>query len=135
MLWPLPKGETTITTKFSLKKPSRSQIERLITQSLDKHKAEKIVSIDLNGKSDVADCMIVASGTSLRHVGALAEYVVEVLKSAGFESVPVEGRDTCEWVLVDAGDIIVHLFHPDARSHYNLEKMWSVSVPQLEAAH
>ena len=118
-----------------IKKLSRSQIERLITQSLDKHKAEKIVSIDLTGKSDFADCMIVASGTSLRHVSALADYVVEVLKDAGFDSVPVEGKETGEWVLVDGGDIIIHLFQHDARTHYNLEKMWSVSAPQLEAAH
>ena len=120
---------------MSFPKVSRSQIERLITKSLDTHKAEKIVSIDLTGKSDVADCMIVASGTSARHVGSLADYVVEVLKNAGFERVPVEGKETCEWVLVDAGDVIVHIFHPDARNHYNLEKMWSVSAPQLEAAH
>ena len=131
----MPKGETAIATKMPLPKISRSQIERLITQSLDSHKAEKIVSIDLAGKSDVADCMIVASGTSSRHVGALADYVVDVLKHAGYQTVPVEGKETCEWVLVDAGDVLVHIFHPDTRNHYNLEKMWSVSVPQLEAAY
>lgn len=80
--------------------------------------------------------MIVASGTSARHVGTLAGYVAEALKSVGLGHVPVEGEDSCEWVLVDAGNIIVHIFKPEARSYYNIEKMWSVSLPaQLEAAY
>ena len=74
--------------------------------------------------------MIVASGTSARHVLSLADHVVDALKGAGFDRVPVEGREAAEWVLVDAGDIIVHVFRPEARQHYNLEKMWSVSVPE-----
>jgi len=94
-----------------------------------------VVSIDLTGKSDVADRMVVASGTSARHVGSLADYIVQDLKKAGFESVPVEGKETCDWVLVDAGDVIVHIFRPEMREYYNLEKMWSVTLPQLEAAH
>lgn len=94
-----------------------------------------MVSIDLTGKSDVADRMVVASGTSARHVGSLADYIVQDLKKAGFESVPVEGKETCDWVLVDAGDVIVHIFRPEMREYYNLEKMWSVTLPQLEAAH
>jgi len=72
--------------------------------------------------------MIVASGTSSRHVASLADAVVSALEAAGYEHVPVEGKDGCEWVLVDAGDVIVHLFKPEMRSHYNLEKMWSVPV-------
>lgn len=72
--------------------------------------------------------MIIASGTSQRHVGSLADRVKEALNDAGFEHVPVEGRETCDWVLVDAGDIIVHLFKPEARAHYNLEKMWAVNL-------
>ena len=108
-------------------KLSLPQIERLILTSLDANKAEHIVSIDLTGKSDVADRMVVASGTSSRHVGALADYVVEALKRAGFEHVPVEGKESCDWVLVDAGDVIVHIFKPDAREHYNIEKMWSAT--------
>lgn len=79
--------------------------------------------------------MIVANGTSQRHLSSLASRVVEALKEAGYTHVPVEGEEGGEWVLVDAGDIIVHLFHPDMRSYYNLEKMWSVSVPQVEAAY
>ena len=114
---------------------SLKQLERLILTSLDDHKAEDVVSINLTGKSDFADRMIVASGNSQRHVGSLATYVVEALKKAGYTSVPVEGQDSCEWVLVDAGNIIVHLFKPEARSYYNLEKMWSVALPQAEAAY
>jgi len=79
--------------------------------------------------------MIVASGTSARHVGALSEYVTQALKQAGYESVPVEGKESCDWVLVDAGNIIVHIFKPETRGYYNLEKMWSVSLPQVEAAY
>ncbi len=81
--------------------------------------------------------MIIADGTSNRHVGSLADNLVTALKQAGFDSVPVEGKETCDWVLVDAGDIIVHLFKPEMREHYNLEKMWSVEAPepQLEAAY
>ena len=82
--------------------------------------------------------MIVASGTSARHVGALADYVVKALKDAGYETVPVEGKESCDWVLVDAGDVVVHIFRPEIRSYYNLEKMWSVNLPQpveLEAAY
>lgn len=78
--------------------------------------------------------MIIASGTSGRHVGSLAEYIVKDLKDSGYESVPVEGKETCDWVLVDAGNVIVHLFKPEMRDYYNLEKMWSVSVPKFEEA-
>ncbi|MGE3713876.1 MAG: ribosome silencing factor [Alphaproteobacteria bacterium] len=103
--------------------------------SLDRNKAQDIVSIDLDGKSDVADRMIVATGTSARHVGALADYVVKVLKDAGHEYVHVEGKENCDWVLVDAGDVVVHIFRPDVRHYYNLEKMWSVPLPELEVVH
>lgn len=72
--------------------------------------------------------MIIASGTSQRHVGSLADRVKQTLQDAGLEHVPVEGREACDWVLVDAGDVIVHLFKPDARAHYNLEKMWAVNL-------
>ena len=114
---------------------SLSQLEHLITASLDNNKAEQITSIDLTGKSDVADRMIVATGTSARHVGSLADHVVLALRKAGYEHVPVEGKETCDWVLVDAGDVLVHIFRPEARSYYNLEKMWSVSLPTLEAVN
>ena len=129
----LPERRTAIATKLPVKKPSGSQIERLILKSLDSHKAENIVSIDLTGKSDVADRMIVASGTSSRHLASLAEHVVEVLKHAGFDRIPIEGKETGDWVLVDAGDVIIHIFRPEIRHYYNLEKMWSVPSAPAEA--
>ncbi len=79
--------------------------------------------------------MVIASGTSARHVGALADHVVEMLKSTGMENISVEGQEVCDWVLVDAGDVVVHIFRPEARGYYNLEKMWSVALPQLEAVN
>lgn len=125
---------TTIPTKQLFPTLSLKQRERLILSSLDRLKAVSPVSIDITGKSDFADRMIVASGTSARHVASIADAVVKALKEAGQDSVSTEGKDVCDWVLVDAGDVIVHLFHPDIREHYNLEKMWSVSVPaSLEA--
>jgi ribosome-associated protein len=127
---------TAIPDTQKLPKLPLAQLERLITKSLDQHKAEKIVSIDLTGKSDFADRMVIASGTSARHVSALAEHVKTALKHAGIEPVPTEGQEAGEWVLVDAGDVIVHIFRPDMREHYNLEKMWSVGAPStVEAVH
>lgn len=123
-----------ITHQVRFPKVSLSHLERLIIASLDARKAEDIISVDLSGKSDVADRMIVASGTSGRHIASLADAVVEALESAGYEHVPVEGKEGCEWVLVDAGDVIVHIFKPDVRHHYNLEKMWSVPVPSAVEA-
>jgi ribosome-associated protein len=132
----LVKRRKAITTKKLFPKLSLAQLERLIFSTLDSHKAENIVSVDLTGKSDFADRMIIASGTSQRHVSALADHVRETLKHAGYEHVPVEGQETCDWVLVDVGDIVVHIFRPESRGYYNLEKMWSVAIPsQLEAAY
>lgn len=86
------------------------------------------------GKTDIADRMIVATGTSARHVGALADYVVTALKKSGYSTVPTEGRESGDWVLVDAGDVIVHIFKPETREHYNIEKMWSANIPAAEVA-
>jgi len=93
-----------------------------------------VVTIDLKNKSSVADCMIVASGRSQRHVGALADHVLRALKDAGVGKAKVEGMPHCDWVLIDAGDVIVHLFRPEVRAFYNLEKIWSVEPPRA-AAH
>lgn len=98
---------------------------RLILASLEDDKAEEIVSLDIRGKSSVADMLIVASGRSQRHVGALADHVMRKLKEAGAKDLKVEGLPHCDWVLVDAGDVIVHLFRPEVRSFYNIEKIWS----------
>ncbi len=88
-------------------------------------KAEDITTIDLTGKSSIGDYMVVASGRSQRHVGAVADNVVEKLEEAGVPRVRVEGMKQSDWVLIDAGDVIIHVFRPEVRSFYNLEKMWS----------
>jgi ribosome-associated protein len=103
----------------------------LIVTSLDDDKAEDIVVIDLAGKTSIADTMIVASGRSPRQVGAMADHVVEKLKELG-HNVATEGKTTCDWVLVDAGDVVVHLFRPEVRAFYNLEKMWSAVAAQRQ---
>ena len=95
-----------------------------VLASLDDSKAEDIVSIDIQGKSALGDHMVIASGRSHRHVGAIAEHLLTALKDAGFGSARVEGKDSADWVLIDTGDIIVHVFRPEVRSFYNLEKMW-----------
>ncbi len=97
----------------------------LILAELEDDKAEEIVTIDLGGKSDIADAMIIASGRSARHVGALADKVAKRLKDAGHSDVRMEGAPACDWVLIDAVDVIVHLFRPEVRQFYNLERIWS----------
>jgi ribosome-associated protein len=88
-------------------------------------KAEDSVTIDLSGKTSLADFMVVASGRSQRHVGAVADRVVEQMEAAGVSGIRVEGMRNCDWVLIDAGDIIAHVFRPEVREFYNLEKMWA----------
>jgi len=109
--------------------PSDSLLETILA-ALDDGKAEGIVTIDLQGKSSIADTMVVASGRSDRHVGAVADRVLRALKDAGHGKASVEGLQTCDWVLIDAGDVIVHLFRPEVREFYNLEKMWSSEIPR-----
>ena len=107
----------------------------MILHRLDEDKAQDIVMIDLKDKSSVADTMIVASGRSHRHVGALADHLLRALKEAGAGKARVEGLPHCDWVLIDAGDIIIHLFRPEVRSFYNIEKIWSVEPPALSVAN
>ena len=97
----------------------------VILASLDDSKAEDIVNLDITSKSTIADFMVVASGRSHRHVGAIADQLLRDLKTAGLGSARVEGLPHCDWVLVDAGDAIVHIFRPEVRDFYNIEKMWS----------
>ena len=101
----------------------------LILARLDDDKAQDVVFIDHNDKSSVADAMIVASGRSQRHVGAMADHLLRSLKDAGMGKARVEGLPHCDWVLIDAGDVIVHLFRPEVRAFYNIEKIWSVDAP------
>ena len=105
-----------------------------VLAQLDEAKAEAIVTINLEGKGAIADNMVVASGRSSRHVGAIADQLVDKLKEAGHRNLRIEGMPQCDWVLVDAGDILVHLFRPEVRSFYNLEKLWSEHTPQERAA-
>jgi len=105
-------------------------LERLILNRLDDEKAQDVVFIDLKDKSSVADGMIVASGRSHRHVGAMADHLLRALKDAGCGKARVEGLPHCDWVLIDAGDVIVHLFRPEVRAFYNIEKIWSVEPPR-----
>ncbi|PSC05893.1 ribosome silencing factor [Alsobacter soli] len=105
----------------------------LVLGLLDDAKAEDTVSIDLTGKTSLADSMIVTSGRSNRHVGAIADRVIEGLKERGRKDVRVEGLPHCDWVLIDAGDVIVHVFRPEVRHFYNLEKMWGGDRPAERA--
>lgn len=105
-----------------------------VVEWLDEAKAEEIVTVNLAGKSSIGDYMVIASGRSDRHVGAIAEQLRKKLKDAGCPTVRVEGQPTCDWVLIDSGDIIVHVFRPEVREFYNLEKMWSLDRP-ADAAH
>jgi len=106
-----------------------------ITEWLDDAKAEEIVKIDLSGKSSIGDFMVIASGRTDRHVAAICDQIHTKLKQAGERQVRVEGTDACDWVLIDTGDIIVHVFRPEVREFYNLEKMWSADRPADTTAH
>jgi ribosome-associated protein len=109
----------------STARPDAGETLRLILAALDDMKAEDTVTIDLTGKSSIGDAMVVTSGRSNRHVGAVADRVTEALGEAGFKGIRVEGMPYCDWVLIDAGDVIVHVFRPEVRAFYNLEKMWA----------
>jgi ribosome-associated protein len=102
----------------------------LVRHALDDMKAEDVCEIDLAGKTSLADAMVVASGRSQRHVGSIADNLVKALKEAGHPTPRIEGMPHNDWVLVDAGDIIVHVFRPEVRAFYNLEKMWSAERPR-----
>ena len=106
-----------------------------ITAWLDDAKAEKVVAIDIRGKSSIGDYMVIASGRSDRHVGAIADQAQRKLREAGYSRVRIEGKPQCDWVLIDAGDIIVHVFRPEVREFYNLEKMWSAERPSDPTTH
>ena len=107
-----------------------SDLKQIVIHTLDINKAHDIVSIDLKDKSSMADFMIIASGTSSRHIQALSEQVLEKLKSNGVNECKIEGKESSEWKLVDGIDLIVHIFHPEKRKFYELEKMWSELIPK-----
>jgi ribosome-associated protein len=126
--------ETTSQGEASEDDQGVQALERLLLTRLDDEKAQDVVFIDLKEKSSVADGMIVASGRSHRHVGAMADHLLRTLKDAGYGRARVEGLPHCDWVLIDAGDVIVHLFRPEVRSFYNLEKMWGEGLGEPATA-
>ena len=110
------------------------EIKKSIEKILDDNKAQNITTIDLKNKSFIADYMVIASGTSSRHLQALSENLVTELKKIGLENCRIEGKDSNDWKLVDAIDIIIHIFNPEKREFYDLEKMWSEEIPKEKAA-
>ena len=108
----------------------KTNLKKLIIETLDNNKALDIVSIDLKDKSSIADHMIIASGTSSRHIQSLSEQVLDKFKENGLSQCKIEGRDSTEWKLVDGVDIVVHIFNPEKRKFYELEKIWSELIPK-----
>ena len=107
-----------------------TNLKKIILDTLDSNKALDIISIDLKNKSSMADYMIIASGTSSRHIQALSEQVLEKLKTNGVKNSKIEGKESLDWKLVDGIDLIVHIFNPDKRKFYELEKIWSELIPK-----
>ena len=128
-------GEPAAVEPVSEAQRAPGELEALILSRLDEDKAQDVIFIDLKDKSSFADSLIVASGRSNRHVSALADHLLRSLKDAGQGKCRVEGLPHCDWVLIDAGDVIVHLFRPEVRQFYNIEKIWSVEPPRAMAAH
>lgn len=114
--------------------PGGETLLPVILNSLEDDKAQDVVQIDLTGKSSMADTMVVCSGRSQRHVAAMADHLLRKLKEAGFGRAQVEGLPHADWVLIDAGDVLVHLFRPEVRDFYKLERMWSVELPAEQNA-
>jgi ribosome-associated protein len=118
----IPKGRP-ISDQADSSSPAR--LHALVLQSLDDDQAQDVVSIALDGKSSIADYMVIASGRSTRQVAAIAQKLAERIKKEGFGPARIEGLPAADWVLIDAGDVVVHLFRPEVRSFYNLERMWA----------
>lgn len=131
---PAPSAHEAPTSAASPDPESLVALSDLILQRLDDDKAQDVVFIDLKGKSAVADALIVASGRSHRHVGAMADHLLRALKEHGHGKARVEGLPHCDWVLIDTGDVIIHLFRPEVRQFYNIEKIWSVDAPHRTQA-
>jgi ribosome-associated protein len=111
-----------------------AELLELVLFSLDEDKAQDVVTINLVGKTTMADAMVVATGRSHRHVGAIADNLSRRLKQAGHGRMRIEGLPACDWVLIDAGDVIVHLFRPEVRAFYNLEKIWAADLSTEQRA-
>lgn len=124
------KATNASSPRARSKTGSPDKLARLIARILDDGKAEDLVTIDLRGKSSIGDYMVVGSGRSQRHVAALAGQLVDKLGDAGVRHLSVEGLEQGDWVLVDAGSVIIHLFRPEIRELYQLENMWGIETPQ-----
>ncbi len=114
--------------------PDDGDLRAVARFCLEDMKAEDVVEIDLAGKTSIADTMMIATGRSQRHVGSIADRILQVMKEKGFGTARVEGLPACDWVLIDAGDVIVHVFRPEVRGFYNLEKIWGADRPAERAA-
>ena len=121
-------ADTTVTP------PSGDDLLSIITSALDTNKADDINVIDLQGKSSIADTMVIATGSSTRQVAALSDYVSKAVKASGFGIPLIEGLAQADWVLIDAGSVIVHIFRPEVRAFYNLDKMWTTGLTEAEAS-
>ena len=132
---PAPAADPSPDTSSGDAASRIAALEEMLLAKLDDDKAQDVVFIDLKGKSPVADGMIVASGRSHRHVGAMADHLLRALKEEGYGKCRVEGLPHCDWVLIDTGDVIIHLFRPEVRQFYNIEKIWSVEPPARTAAN
>jgi ribosome-associated protein len=140
----LPKSAKTSSAKTSRKTSTKAAALKaqsdadktlnMILSRLDDMKAEETVTIDLRGKSAFSDYMIVTSGRANRHVGAIAENVMKALKEAGQKNLHIEGLPNCDWVLIDSGDVIVHVFRPEVREFYNLERLWTQGPTAAKAS-
>lgn len=112
----------------SLLRPDAAETLKLVLAQLDDAKAEETITIDLVGKTALTDYMVVTTGRSNRQVGAIADRLLKAFSAAGIKGVRAEGMPHCDWVLIDAGDVIVHIFRPEVRAFYNLEKMWAAEL-------
>lgn len=128
------RASTPPTEFVSERRDSAALVDRIV-HWLDDAKAEDVAVIDLKGKTSIGDFMVIATGRSDRHVNAIAEQLLQALKDEGQERVRVEGQPQCDWVLIDTGDIIAHVFQPEIRAFYNLEKMWSADRSTDPVAH
>jgi len=129
----MPLESLPAAAGFAAPPVGASPLHSLVLSSLDDDQAQEVVSIPLEGKSSIADHMVIASGRSTRQVAAMATKLAERLKKAGFGPVRVEGLPAADWVLLDAGDVVVHLFRPEVRSFYNLERMWGFGATPAAA--
>lgn len=114
--------------------PASAKLLKLVEASLDDDKAEDVVVIDLAGKTELADFMVIANGGSKRQVNAMADHLQKKMKEKGLKGINAEGLENCDWVLIDAGDVIVHLFRPEIREFYSLDKIWAGPKPSQDTA-